>query len=82
MCNDRLRPCPRPPVRGPEVEQHLQFRSEEQVRTDLAAAGLTVDRISSDWRRGPFDTATHRLMVVEARRGWAPAPGEDLVSSE
>lgn len=52
-----------------EVEQHLQFRSEQQVRADLAAAGLAVERISSDWRRRPFDAGTHRLMVVEARRG-------------
>lgn len=65
-----------------EVEQHLQFRSEAQVRADLGAAGLTVVRISSDWRRCPFDADTHRLMVVEARRGCAPAPDEYLLSRE
>lgn len=52
-----------------EVDQHLQFRSEARVRADLAAAGLTVERISCDWRRTPFEAVEHPLMVVEARRG-------------
>lgn len=51
-----------------DVDQHLQFRSKNQIRADLTAAGLTVDRISGDWHRRPFDVAADRLMVVEARR--------------
>lgn len=52
-----------------ELEQHLQFRSAEQVRADLAAAGLSVERTSGDWHRTPFDPAEHRVLVVEALRG-------------
>ena len=51
-----------------EVDQHLQFRSAEQVRADLAAAGLRVERLSGDWHRTAFDPAEHPLMVVEAVR--------------
>ena len=51
-----------------DLDQHLQFRSEERVRADLAAAGLRVERLSRDWHRTPFDAATDRLMVVEARK--------------
>lgn len=51
-----------------DVDQHLQFRSEKQIRADLTVAELTVDRISGDWHRRPFDATTDRLMVVEARR--------------
>lgn len=51
-----------------QITQHLQFRSEEQIRTDLAQASLRVERISRDWRRGPFDVSKDALMVVEARR--------------
>ncbi|CAM3943280.1 class I SAM-dependent methyltransferase [Micrococcus flavus] len=52
-----------------ELDQHLQFRSAEQVRADLAVAGLRVERISGDWRRTPFDPAEDRMLVVEAVRG-------------
>ena len=51
-----------------EVDQHLQFRSAEQARADLAAAGLRVERLSGDWHRTAFDPAEHPLMVVEAVR--------------
>ncbi|UBH25005.1 class I SAM-dependent methyltransferase [Micrococcus porci] len=51
-----------------EAEQRLQFRSAAQVRADLDAVGLTVERISGDWHRTPFDDATDRLMGVEARK--------------
>ncbi len=49
-----------------EGEEHLQFRSVEQVTEDLAAAGLAVDRIWSDWHGRPFDAAEHPLMIIEA----------------
>ncbi|GAA3797754.1 hypothetical protein [Micrococcus endophyticus] len=49
-----------------EGEEHLQFRSVEQVTEDLAAAGLAVDRVWSDWRGRPFDGAEHPLMIIEA----------------
>ncbi|WP_180536574.1 class I SAM-dependent methyltransferase [Micrococcus luteus] len=51
-----------------DADQHLQFRSEERVRADLAAAGLRVEQISGDWRRTPLDATADRLMVVEARK--------------
>nr|WP_246417247.1 hypothetical protein [Micrococcus endophyticus] len=44
----------------------MQFRSVEQVTEDLAAAGLAVDRVWSDWRGRPFDGAEHPLMIIEA----------------
>jgi len=49
-----------------EGEEHLQFRSVEQVAQDLAAAGLAVDRVWSDWHGRPFDAAEHPLMIIEA----------------
>ncbi|PFH06089.1 hypothetical protein BX598_0712 [Micrococcaceae bacterium JKS001869] len=49
-----------------EGEEHLQFRSVEQVTEDLAAAGLAVDRVWSDWHGRPFDAAEHPLMIIEA----------------
>ena len=49
-----------------EVDQHLQFRSVEQVTEDLTAAGLAVDRVWSDWHGRPFDAAEHPLMIIEA----------------
>ncbi|GAA3792894.1 hypothetical protein [Micrococcus endophyticus] len=51
-----------------KAEQRLQFRSAAQVRADLDAVGLTVERISGDWHRTPFVEATDRLMGVEARK--------------
>lgn len=49
-----------------EGEEHLQFRSVEQVTEDLTAAGLAVDRVWSDWHGRPFDAAEHPLMIIEA----------------
>lgn len=52
-----------------EGEEHLQFRSPAQVRADLEAVGLSVERISGGWDRREFDEAADALMVVEAVRG-------------
>lgn len=50
-----------------ENDLRLQFRSFEQVRTDLSQAGLRVLHVWSDWRRTPFrGTAAEPLMVFEA----------------
>lgn len=49
-----------------EPEEHLQFRSVEQVTEDLAAAGLAVDRVWNDCHGRPFDAAEHPLMIIEA----------------
>lgn len=50
-------------------EEHLQFRSPAQVRADLEAVGLSVERISGGWDRREFDEAADALMMVEAARG-------------
>lgn len=50
-------------------EQRLQFRSHEQLRADLCAAGLQVEATYGDWGRTPFSGGPdQRLMVLVARR--------------
>lgn len=49
-------------------EEHLQFRTAAQVRADLEAAGLAVERVSGGWERQEFDEENGPLMVVEAVR--------------
>lgn len=52
-----------------DVEDQLQFRTAQQLTTDLDAAGLTVQRMWRDWGQTPFtDTPAERFMVVEATR--------------
>lgn len=50
-----------------DVDQRLQFRSREQLGTDLEGAGLTIGAVWRDWARTPFtDTAEEPLMIFEA----------------
>ncbi|MDO5644317.1 MAG: class I SAM-dependent methyltransferase [Dermabacter sp.] len=50
-----------------EADMRLQFRSLEQVRADLADAGLRITDVWRDWHRTPFtSTAREPLMVIEA----------------
>lgn len=49
-----------------QIDQPLQFRSFEEVHTDLSEAGLRVVNVWSDWQKTPFDgTRTPPLMVFE-----------------
>ncbi|HHW83080.1 MAG TPA: hypothetical protein GX743_04580 [Actinomycetales bacterium] len=49
------------------IDQQLQFRSFDQVCTDLSAAGLRVINVWGDWRKTVFDGAEKTpLMVFEA----------------
>lgn len=51
-----------------DVDVRLQFRTLEQVVTDLSAAGLEVINVWRDWARTPFtNTPAEPLMVFEAR---------------
>lgn len=46
---------------------HLQFRSRDQIESDLAHAGMRTVGVWRDWRRTPFTGApTEVLMIVEA----------------
>lgn len=55
-----------------DVDVRLQFRSLEQVVSDLAAARLEVINVWRDWARTPFtNTPVEPLMVFEARIGTA-----------
>ena len=52
-----------------DVEQRLQFRTADQICTDLARTGLAVSRISRDWGGRPFTGGPEQpLMIFEATR--------------
>lgn len=52
-----------------DVEQRLQFRTADQIRTDLARAGLTAGRVARDWAGRPFTGGPEQpLMLFEANR--------------
>lgn len=46
----------------------LRFRTEDEVRTSLDAAGFTVDTIHGGWHREPLGTGTDGEQVVVATR--------------
>jgi len=51
------------------IDQQIQFRSFDDVCTDLSSAGLELVNAWRDWHRTPFgNTADESLMVFEAVR--------------
>lgn len=49
------------------VTDELRFRSHEELRTTLAAAGFTVEQVYGDWKKGLL-LSTSRVMIFVARR--------------
>ena len=47
----------------------LRFRSEDEVRTSLAAAGFVVDQIYGGWHHDPIGHPDGELLVVAHREG-------------
>lgn len=51
-----------------QVLETLRFRSPDEVRASLTAAGFEIVHEFGDWERAPFDPATTAEMIVVARR--------------
>jgi trans-aconitate methyltransferase len=50
-----------------DVEQHLQFRTVDQITADLNRAGFSVLHVWSDWDGAPFTgSAAEPIMIFEA----------------
>lgn len=49
-------------------EFDLQFRGLEEVRSDLAYAGFSVDAVYGDWDRTPFDNEARLMIFVATAR--------------
>lgn len=45
----------------------LRFPPQEEIEARLAGAGLAVERLSGDWRDGPFDPTGSEEMVFATR---------------
>ena len=50
----------------------LRFRTEDELRASLAAAGFAVRRIHGDWTRGPLAHDSRELVVVAEAVGAPP----------
>lgn len=46
----------------------LRFRTPDEVRSSLTAAGFVVDDEFGDWNRQPFDDSSSEMIVVAHRR--------------
>jgi hypothetical protein len=48
------------------VDSVVRFRSHDEIRSTLAACGLTVERVYGDWHHGALTDTSH-VMVCVAR---------------